>query len=287
MFLLVCLLLVCLFACLFVYFLLIYFPSLFIYYYYYFKSKQPNNQQTTNKQTSKQANKQQANKQKHQAKTSNNKQKHIKQMSEKKNHGHKGVDTRNKKIINPYRTVDGSTIGGGKFRDKATINRLAMYRAKAKHDRDGNFLYGPLMSRTPDAKVKRIQPDRRWFVVGLLLLVCCLLRCGKYRKFRKIFGNICFFFFPVKRFGFFFFFFLNSNGFDLESYLFLVYFFIVYFFISYLFISLLYSFIIIIILKASNISTIHKVSLFGKFEKKKKKKRRKKKKEKEKEKERL
>lgn len=49
------------------------------------------------------------------------------------------------------------------LRDKATINRLKMYNSRARFTKQGEFLGGEFMSRTVDAPVKRIQPDRRWF----------------------------------------------------------------------------------------------------------------------------
>jgi len=68
--------------------------------------------------------------------------------------------SRNSKIINPNREVP---KGATHLRDKATINRLQMYKQRAVHDKDGKFLSGPFMSRTPDERIKRVQPDRRWF----------------------------------------------------------------------------------------------------------------------------
>ena len=66
----------------------------------------------------------------------------------------------NPKIINANRAVP---KGNTHLRSKDTINRLAMYRERAHHDKNGKFLSGRYMSRTPDAKVKRVLPDRRWF----------------------------------------------------------------------------------------------------------------------------
>ena len=68
--------------------------------------------------------------------------------------------SRSSKIINPHRQVDKSKTN---LRDATTIKRLAMYNAKAVRNRKGEFLSGPLMSRTPDEPVKRVAPDRRWF----------------------------------------------------------------------------------------------------------------------------
>lgn len=66
----------------------------------------------------------------------------------------------NPKISNPNRRVDKSKTN---LRSNDTINRIKMYNAKAIHARDGTFLSGPYMSRTPDEKAKRIEPNRRWF----------------------------------------------------------------------------------------------------------------------------
>ena len=78
--------------------------------------------------------------------------------------------TRSNKIINPNRTI---ALKGGDssskkkkvthLRDNATIARLAMYKNKPIHNSKGEFLSGAYMSRTPDAPVKRILGDRRWF----------------------------------------------------------------------------------------------------------------------------
>lgn len=67
----------------------------------------------------------------------------------------------NAKIINPYRQVP--TKSSASFRDKSTIKRLAMYKAKPKYTADGKFRSGRFMSRTVDERVKRIEPNRRWF----------------------------------------------------------------------------------------------------------------------------
>jgi nuclear GTP-binding protein len=68
--------------------------------------------------------------------------------------------SKNPKIVNPNRAVPKSATH---LRDKATINRLAMYKQTAVRDRDGHFLGGVLMSKKHDERIKRIQPDRRWF----------------------------------------------------------------------------------------------------------------------------
>jgi hypothetical protein len=70
--------------------------------------------------------------------------------------------SKSNKIINAHRDV--ASDGTNKhFRDKATINRLAMYKQKAQYNRDGQFTGGAFMNRTVDDKVKRVAPDRRWF----------------------------------------------------------------------------------------------------------------------------
>lgn len=67
-----------------------------------------------------------------------------------------GIST-SKKITNAARVVDKKKTN---LRDKATIQRLAMYSEKAKHDKHGKFVSGAYMSKTPDAVIKRIAPDR-------------------------------------------------------------------------------------------------------------------------------
>lgn len=71
------------------------------------------------------------------------------------------MNTSNGKIINPHRVVDRKKQPH--LRDKDTIKRLAMYKQKPIRNRKGQILSGPYMSNTPDEKVKRVQPDRRWF----------------------------------------------------------------------------------------------------------------------------
>lgn len=82
-------------------------------------------------------------------------------MSSRGGRKHKGTDLRSNKIINASRTIDKKKNPA--FRDRATINRLKMYKTKVNRDKDGKFLGGAFMSKTPDEKVKRIAPDRRWF----------------------------------------------------------------------------------------------------------------------------
>lgn len=66
----------------------------------------------------------------------------------------------NNKIINPNRVTE---KGKSHLRSNDTIRRLAMYKAKAVHNRDGEFITGPYMNRGVDNPVSRIAPDRRWF----------------------------------------------------------------------------------------------------------------------------
>lgn len=67
----------------------------------------------------------------------------------------------NAKIINPNRTIQGK--GAANFRDKSTIKRLAMYRERPKYNSEGEFRSGKYMSSTVDERVKRIEPNRRWY----------------------------------------------------------------------------------------------------------------------------
>lgn len=64
--------------------------------------------------------------------------------------------------MNVKRKLDKDKTGAGKMRDRATIKRLKMYKAKPRHDKHGNFVSGDLMSRDTSHST-RIQPDRRWF----------------------------------------------------------------------------------------------------------------------------
>lgn len=68
--------------------------------------------------------------------------------------------SRSTKITNALRPIDGKKTH---LRDKSTIKRLAMYKAKPHRNAKGKIMGGDFMSRIADAKVKRIQPDRRWF----------------------------------------------------------------------------------------------------------------------------
>lgn len=72
----------------------------------------------------------------------------------------KPANTTNGKIINPNRTLPKNAAH---MRDAATIRRLKMYKMAPIRSKDGKFLGGAFMSRTPDERVKRVQPDRRWF----------------------------------------------------------------------------------------------------------------------------
>jgi hypothetical protein len=79
--------------------------------------------------------------------------------------------SRSNKIINSNRTIaldgKGGKASGKKkvthLRSNDTIERLKMYKDKPIHNSKGEFMSGAYMSRTADAPVKRIQPDRRWF----------------------------------------------------------------------------------------------------------------------------
>jgi hypothetical protein len=91
--------------------------------------------------------------------------------TKKKSRGpQKTVDTRNNKIINPFRQE-----AKGNMRSKDTIKRLAMYKTREKRDKQGRFVHGFLMNRKPDEVVKRVQPDRRWF--GASSFVCLFRFC--------------------------------------------------------------------------------------------------------------
>ncbi|CBN77992.1 Ngp1, nucleolar GTPase [Ectocarpus siliculosus] len=70
---------------------------------------------------------------------------------------------------NPHRSTDGLKANGGNLRDKATINRLNMYKAKGIRDKKGKLVGGAYMmkNRSGDqaitAETGRVAPDRRWF----------------------------------------------------------------------------------------------------------------------------
>ena len=72
----------------------------------------------------------------------------------------KGIDTRNAKIINAFRS---KSTGRTDLRDKATIQRLQMYKQRPKRDEDGKLVSGFLMNGKPDAGAKRVEPNRKWF----------------------------------------------------------------------------------------------------------------------------
>ena len=60
--------------------------------------------------------------------------------------------------LNPNRKVP---EGVANPRSKSKINRLKMYRTKARRDKNGKILWQEYQSKElPNA---RIQPDRRWF----------------------------------------------------------------------------------------------------------------------------
>ncbi|EKE41640.1 hypothetical protein ENUP19_0092G0032 [Entamoeba nuttalli] len=68
------------------------------------------------------------------------------------------MSTNNNNPMNPNRVIP---KGINNPRSKAKINRLKMYRTKARHDENGKVLWQEYQSNEkPEA---RIQPDRRWF----------------------------------------------------------------------------------------------------------------------------
>ncbi|CAM9572811.1 unnamed protein product, partial [Hapterophycus canaliculatus] len=62
---------------------------------------------------------------------------------------HKGVNIRTKSgsSANPHRSTDGLKANGGSLRDKATINRLNMYKAKGIRDKKGKLIGGAYMMK--------------------------------------------------------------------------------------------------------------------------------------------
>ncbi|CAN0062663.1 unnamed protein product, partial [Laminaria digitata] len=84
---------------------------------------------------------------------------------------HKGFNMRTKSgsSANPHRSTDGVRQNGGTLRDKATINRINMYKAKGIRDKKGKLIGGAYMmnNRAGDqaitAETGRVAPDRRWF----------------------------------------------------------------------------------------------------------------------------
>ncbi|CAM9290266.1 unnamed protein product [Pylaiella littoralis] len=84
---------------------------------------------------------------------------------------HKGFNMRTKSgsSANPHRSTDGIKANGGSLRDKATINRLNMYKAKGIRDKKGKLIGGAYMmkNRAGDQAITgesgRVAPDRRWF----------------------------------------------------------------------------------------------------------------------------
>mmetsp|Transcript_2216 Transcript_2216/g.3201 ORF Transcript_2216/g.3201 Transcript_2216/m.3201 type:complete len:567 (+) Transcript_2216:18-1718(+) len=73
--------------------------------------------------------------------------------------GKQGISTRDK-INNPYRISKSKDTNR---RTNATIKRLALYKSKAIRNRDGKVIGGDYISTKPDAGMKRVAPDRRWF----------------------------------------------------------------------------------------------------------------------------
>ena len=69
--------------------------------------------------------------------------------------------------MNPDRPAS-AAAGGQNRRDKATINRLKMYKSggKAIRDKSGKIVRAaPFQSTLASGTMARIQPDRRWFGV--------------------------------------------------------------------------------------------------------------------------
>ena len=66
--------------------------------------------------------------------------------------------------MNPDRKKE-NLKGVGNPRDKATINRLQMYRNfKAKRNRKGEIVRAaPFQSTLPSGSVARVEPSQRWF----------------------------------------------------------------------------------------------------------------------------
>jgi hypothetical protein len=97
-------------------------------------------------------------------------------MKTKSNNMKNGGMSKSKSSDNPHRKLPGKGNklehgkGGGKVRDKATIERIKMYRGgRAIRDKNGKVIGGELMMRDTaggtkiDGSTGRVQPDRRWF----------------------------------------------------------------------------------------------------------------------------
>ncbi|CAM9443876.1 unnamed protein product [Choristocarpus tenellus] len=85
---------------------------------------------------------------------------------------HKGFNMRSKSgsSANPQRNPAGVKQKGGSLRDKATINRINMYKGgKPIRDKKGTIVGGSYMmrNRVGDQPITgatgRVAPDRRWF----------------------------------------------------------------------------------------------------------------------------
>eukprot|EP00002_Diphylleia_rotans_P020686 TRINITY_DN4011_c0_g1_i1.p1 TRINITY_DN4011_c0_g1~~TRINITY_DN4011_c0_g1_i1.p1 ORF type:complete len:747 (-),score=192.39 TRINITY_DN4011_c0_g1_i1:189-2429(-) len=70
-----------------------------------------------------------------------------------------GLHKKSNSSMNPNRRIE---KGQTHMRDRATINRLNMYRSKPIRDSKGTIIGGEFMSRTPP-KHARVMADRRWF----------------------------------------------------------------------------------------------------------------------------
>ena len=86
------------------------------------------------------------------------------------NHSHNGIKKMSNSSDNPHRKASSVKNMGGMLRDKATINRLKMYRSgKAVRNKDGKIVGGSFMLRDRaggseiTGATGRIQPNRRWF----------------------------------------------------------------------------------------------------------------------------
>lgn len=83
----------------------------------------------------------------------------LKKKAEKKQTSHS---------FDANRKVPKNKVGKGMtlLRDKATINRLLMYRSKVKRNDDGKIVKGyitPSAQQIAPGHMARVAPDRRWF----------------------------------------------------------------------------------------------------------------------------
>lgn len=77
--------------------------------------------------------------------------------------GKKPVKRTSDSSSNPSRKLSAAHEKSGNFRSTATINRLNMYRAKPKRDREGKLIKGEYMMHTPEAGAGRTDANRKWF----------------------------------------------------------------------------------------------------------------------------